>query len=259
MKLLSAAPVVAVTGVVDAGGAGGIRSQGQPTWTQSLTFDAWRVKSGPLMRTPLYVRRETSEQAMDRARDTIQPYSILSIQARLAIDPEKGRPVAQLERIVGTSKDAELREEARRLREPVYYKDKVLGKLTLDRLLDRFSARKNWNGSSIELSVQNAAPNDFERALGHMRLLFRQEKKWDRLARAYAASKLLRLYNEGWREERPVITAQVFGARLKPESLSVTPDGEFSIWYDDGGLFWDHAIAVTGNVSGRFKDADMAG
>lgn len=248
-----------VSGVVDAGGAGGGRSQGQPTWTQSLMFDVWRVKTGPLMRVPMLVRRETSEQVMNKAADSIKPYSVLDIHARLVINPENGRPVAQLERIVGTSKDAELRGEARRLQEPVYHKDKVLGTLTLDRLLDEYHATKRWNGSSIKFSVGGASSKDLDRALRHMRLLFGQAKKWDARARDFAASKLLRLYNDGWREERPIITAQAFCARLKPESLSVTPDGEFAIWYEDGGLFWDHAIVVTGNVSGRFKDAEMAG
>jgi hypothetical protein len=45
LRRLAAAPLVKVTGVVDAAGASGGRFQGEKLWTLLFSFDAWRVES----------------------------------------------------------------------------------------------------------------------------------------------------------------------------------------------------------------------
>ncbi len=42
-------------------------------------------------------------------------------------------------------------------------------------------------------------------------------------------------------------------------SISLSHDGEFEFWYDDGGLFWDHAIVISGDLKDGPTDATIAG
>jgi hypothetical protein len=46
---------------------------------------------------------------------------------------------------------------------------------------------------------------------------------------------------------------------MKLSSISVYPDGDFDLFFDDGDMFWGHSIIVTGNINGEFSSAEIAG
>ena len=35
--------------------------------------------------------------------------------------------------------------------------------------------------------------------------------------------------------------------------------GEYTLWFDDGDIFWGHSITVSGNIKSGFSDARMEG
>jgi hypothetical protein len=43
------------------------------------------------------------------------------------------------------------------------------------------------------------------------------------------------------------------------ESITVTPDGSFDFWHNDGDLFYGHSIQVSGNLSQGPTHADIPG
>ena len=47
--------------------------------------------------------------------------------------------------------------------------------------------------------------------------------------------------------------------RIGLSSVSVHEDGEFEFLYDDGDLFWGHAIQVDGNIQTGLSQASIAG
>ena len=46
---------------------------------------------------------------------------------------------------------------------------------------------------------------------------------------------------------------------MKLESVNAYPDGAFAFWYDDGDLFWGHAIQMTGNLKEGVTGVDTPG
>lgn len=78
----------------------------------------------------------------------------------------------------------------------------------------------------------------------------------DRIARvvlpratAFAAAELLHAHNESWREvdddaPSPVLGGTEFVARLTLDAVGVVRDGVVELWFDDGDLFWGHAVMV---------------
>lgn len=41
--------------------------------------------------------------------------------------------------------------------------------------------------------------------------------------------------------------------------LSVSPDGSITLCYNDGDMFWGHAVEVDASVSGEIADAHIVG
>jgi hypothetical protein len=70
--------------------------------------------------------------------------------------------------------------------------------------------------------------------------------------------KYLRLYNQTWRSDRPVLTRTAFLRQLAPSGLSVHPDGSATLWVDSADLFHDHAIEVRLNPRGIIKETGLA-
>ena len=92
------------------------------------------------------------------------------------------------------------------------------------------------------------------------------QEEWDRRVRSLAADKLLSLAND-WEadaagsEEREAeeITREDFISRMELDAVQVYEDGAFDFWFNDGDLFWGHAIHVTGSLETGPEDAQMEG
>ena len=81
----------------------------------------------------------------------------------------------------------------------------------------------------------------------------------DESARAFCASKLLRLKNETWLEDQEEpITRETFIETLELEGITAFSDGSFSLYFDENDIFWGHSIVVDveDNV---LIDANLAG
>lgn len=261
---LAKAPVLDVSGVVDASGVGGAMSQGDKLWTIIFTFEGWRIADGPLHTGKLELRRLGTEKALDRLQTTITPYTILKVRARVVEQDDTSE--ALLERVMGPqTRDAELRAIAKLLQLPATRKDKVFGKLTLDRRVNWYETKGKWNGKSVKLHLSldgddDASDRDLAKALRTAYALWRDQPKWTRRVMDYAVAKLLPLKNQNWLGdgERPV-SETAFRRRAKLESITAYPSGRFDFWHKDGDLFAGHAILVSGTLKSGPTDADIPG
>ena len=261
LKQLAGAPVVDVTGIPTESGVGAGLTQGEALWTLLFGFAVWRIAGGPLRTEELTVRRKVREKEIDKFDELIRPGVVTRIRARVVEDSVFGRPEGLLVKVLGPDgSDAELNAAADRLRQPVRIKDKTFGTLTLNRRVDWFEGRATWNGKKVGLSLSAREPADVERALQVARTLWRAQKTWGAKVAAYAARQLLSLKNDNWLEtgERP-LTAKRFRERMKLESITVSPDGSFEFWHDDGGLFFGHSIQISGSLAKGLYDADIPG
>jgi hypothetical protein len=96
--LAAAAPVIALSGVVDPRGAAGVKSQGEAAWT--LTFDlvAWRGPDGDVRSTRIVVRRQVTDEELRRLRAEIVPYAVVCLRARIVVDEADGTTAASWRR-----------------------------------------------------------------------------------------------------------------------------------------------------------------
>ena len=46
---------------------------------------------------------------------------------------------------------------------------------------------------------------------------------------------------------------------LTVESIGIGSDGTYTVFYDDGDLFWGHVIIVSGSLDGGPDDTTIAG
>ncbi|MBN2445109.1 MAG: DUF2262 domain-containing protein [Phycisphaerae bacterium] len=257
---LSKAPPAEIVGVVDALGAGGSLSQGDTLWTLRFRCVAWRVASGPLCERALNVLGRMTKDDLNAMKSVARPHAIIRFQARLD-ESCQAEPHALWVNSVGHAEDdVELNAFLAKYLEPVTLDDSVLGTFTLDRRFGCWTAEIDWLGAITSLRVEPRDESKPEHALRVAREFWESQTEWTRKTIDLAVAKLLNLKNEEWLAEAETpATAADFHQRLTLESLSVRPDGSFEFIYDDGNLFWGHAIVVKGTSTGGLSSATLAG
>jgi hypothetical protein len=254
----AASPIVEVLGVVSANGATGARGGQEELWSGSFTLDAWRVVGGKLQTVPMYVGRKMTQEELDRLRLEVRPYSVVRVKARIG-ENAFGGGSALLETYLGVdTSDAELNHHAEELQKPVTFDDPTFGTFTLDRSVDWFEAEVVWDGIPIRLTLSESA--EAQEALETARELWREQSEWSRRIREFAVQELLPLKNENWLNEDEVeLTPDDFTGCMKLTSISVSADGSFEFWHDDGDMFGGHAIKISGNLTDGPTRADIPG
>jgi hypothetical protein len=77
--------------------------------------------------------------------------------------------------------------------------------------------------------------------------------------RRYAASKLLSLYNDTWRDQdHGILDVSGFAQRLTSPSLTVYEEGKTLVYFEDGDMFGGHYIEVT-TQDGAPTNAEIVG
>lgn len=55
------------------------------------------------------------------------------------------------------------------------------------------------------------------------------------------------------------ITEETFAERITISELSIDPDGNITVYYNDDDMFWGHIIEIDAHISGKMRSADIAG
>lgn len=249
---------VLLEGVIAEGSGSG--SSRETCDVQMLTIAAYRVPGEPLQEAMLLVLLPVESGHL--FRDEFPPYSFWRLNVVRTIPAVRA---TRGDRAILLSwepceSDDELDAFASSMRAPKVFRSPLLGDLTLDRSIDRFEGSAEWNGEPIQVSVDPDETGSPETALKTADVLWSDQPGWKRRIEEFAVSQLLELFNDTWRdEEDSEHTAEQFVARMDLASVSLTPDGEFEFWYDDGDLFARHSIYVRGNLEEGPLDASIAG
>jgi len=145
----------------------------------------------------------------------------------------------------------------------------ALGDFELDRSLGWFSGRVRSGGVDVaaSLAIDDGSIEGSETcraALARLVELVGELPEADARWRAFAASKLTDLAGD-WQQddEDPTsvepITTRAFTQRIRLDDLTIAADGSVTSYYDDGDLFWGHAIIVEVAMDGTPTDAHIAG
>lgn len=132
----------------------------------------------------------------------------------------------------------------------------TLGELTYDENLNWWTAKTTWDGGEIAFRVDGGPASvaaDFDRGA---QILAALDPRSIKLA---AADELLDTHNDGWCDEGEEVDAETFITRMQVESVNVDADGGVVVYFDDGDLFWGHAIYVSLNEGLQVSGSGIAG
>lgn len=249
--------ILAVTG---ANGFGGGRSGDDKLWTASIGLTAWMEEGGEeIHREPVRLVTLADDTLLEYLRTRVPKDFILKIRVRQA--KEGGR--FQLIGLPEPGFDPDLKAILDEQKKPVSHYIEGLGTFTLNRTVNWFEANVDWLGAEIALNFDQE--EDMARCAQTAKALMAGQKDWDGRIRAYAAQQLLELAND-WAqdgveedEEPQAVTQEQFMQRMELESIQASEDGGFTFWFNDGDLFWGHAIRVSGDLTCGPTEAQMEG
>lgn len=220
-----------------------------------FTFAAWRRPGALLVKRNLTILRPVPPD--EDYSGSFPAYSIHRISVLLSTDGkravfEKSLPLREA--------DSELVALEDELRKPVVISTKTFGDLVLDHDLDWFEGIAEWNGESITVDFRADENGSIDNALKTAEQLWADQASWKRRVDELALDELLELKNGSWLEEgESALTPYEFLERMELESISISSAGEFEFWFNDGDLFWGHAILVSGTLEDGPTDASISG
>ena len=149
-------------------------------------------------------------------------------------------------------------------RKPISITDEGLGAFELEKDLQMFSGEINWLGETVSASLDIEVEDEstWSKSMGFLKSLSDNQREKDEEFRLFAAKELTELAND-WsqneEENAAGITESDFASRIRMESLGVTSDGDYTLYYFDDDMFFGHVIEITGSIDGGPESADIAG
>ena len=249
--------ILAVTG---AGGFGGSRTQENGPWLAVLELTAWKEEDSeePALREKTQLVALADDKLMDYLRRRVRGDSVFQIMVRPS---EDGKQFLMTE-LPQPEIDPEMKAILEEQKKPVSIWVPELGTFTLNRLVNWFEAEVEWLGQPARLDIDRE--EDWDACVEQAKALMADQKGWDEKVRSFAADQLLEQAND-WAqdaaegEEPEEITREQFMERLELDAVQISAGGRFEFWFNDGDLFWGHAIHVTGSLDQGPEMAQMEG
>ena len=251
--------ILAVTG---AGGFGGSRTQENGPWLAVLELTAWKEEDSeePAHREKAQLVAVADDRLMDYLRRRVRGDSVFQIMVRPSEDGKQFLMTELPQPEIAPEMKAILEEQ----KKPVSIWVPELGTFTLNRLVNWFEAEVEWLGQPARLDIDRE--EDWDACVERAKALMADQKGWDEKVRSFAADQLLEQANDwaqdaaGNEDEEPEeITREQFMERMELDAVQISADGRFEFWFNDGDLFWGHAIHVTGSLDQGPEMAQMEG
>jgi len=246
---------VVIEGVVSPSSQGGWSGENDGYKVHCFSFAAWRRPGEPIVKRDLTILRPVRPDG--DCWDDFPKHSIQRISVLLSTDGtravfEKALPV--------DSPDEGLQKIASELQKPVVFPTEQFGDLVLDRSVDWFEGETQWNGQTIRVTFLAVDDRVSDEDLKIAEALWSDQAGWKKRIDEYVVEELLDLKNDAWLDENESeLTAEQFLAAIELTSITISYDGEFEFWFDDGDLFWGHSIMVSGNLKDGPTDAGIHG
>lgn len=249
--------VLEIVGVVDDYGVTAGWSRGDFYHTATLKLLAWKQDFDNVVNNEIMVRWLIKEGEIKDIQEKLRPHSILKLRVK------KGRSgFALIEILKYSYEDAQLKEALGEYLKPVYYNHEKLGILILDKNLQCFNGEAKWENENCKISI-SVEDEPMEKGLETIYKLIDPLNQMKKKIKEFASKELLDLAND-WlddneNKEVDEITQEYFIGKISLDTVSISANGNFSIYFYDGDMFWGHCIIVHGNINGELNYAEMAG
>ena len=225
-----------------------------------LELTAWKEEDSeePAHREKTQLVALADDKLMDYLRRRVRGDSVFQIMVRPS---EDGKQFLMTE-LPQPEIDPEMKAILEEQKKPVSIWVPELGTFTLNRLVNWFEAEVEWLGQPARLDIDRE--EDWDACVEQAKALMADQKGWDEKVRSFAADQLLEQAND-WAqdaaegEEPEEITREQFMERLELDAIQISAGGRFEFWFNDGDLFWGHAIHVTGSLDQGPEMAQMEG
>ncbi|MCM1258238.1 MAG: DUF2262 domain-containing protein [Roseburia sp.] len=169
-----------------------------------------------------------------------------------------------VEESVSHPKLDKIREKATK---PVVIEDEQVGTFVLNRQDSLFYGAMEWMGRecTVLLDPDNEKENTAKKAFLHYKELHKDMETRYRQYCNYAAEELTDLANE-WLEDceddgktATPVTKEEFADRIRLKELSIAPEGDITLYFDDDDIFGGHSVIVEADINGEIFSADIIG
>jgi hypothetical protein len=251
-----------IIGVVQPPGPAGAKDGKEELWSLVFFVQPWRCEGGPLDSRELrLVQNGFSKDQLRVSMGSIKPYTVMRARIRL-FEPRRNSLLSAevLEVRNRNDPDAEFRALASGQQKPIVLAHPTFGQLTFDRGRGAFQATVALGGKPIEVSIRAAEEAPDAAVLAIAEHFWKHRSDWDHRLREFAATQLIELKNDTWlQENEKPLTEAGFIKKLTPNSIGFDLPDRFTIYYNDGDIFWGHAIEIRGSLSKGPHSANIAG
>ncbi|MEA3062602.1 MAG: hypothetical protein QOJ94_2383 [Sphingomonadales bacterium] len=249
-------PAATITGILKPGGVAASRGA-DPQWYLTLILLAWRDPTGRISRSKLFLQMPVEQGELD---DWMKRLPV-GAPLRIEVEPAAAdQPPRRMKAFVAVVDDPELVRVAEEIANPPPIVDPALGEFRYDATCERYAAQCRWGACAVELSIATGENGAFGDALAVARALWAEPDRWTEDLRRRLISELLPLKNDVWLEEGEApLSPDEFWHRAVLQGISVEDGGHFTFWFDDGDMFWRHAIEARGSLDEGVTEVMLAG
>lgn len=165
-----------------------------------------------------------------------------------------------LEDIICTNyKDNDLNIILEKYLKPIYYKDEELGDFELDKAINCFEKNMSWIDNNISILFEDINEELNKKSADIIKKIFANKKDIDKKLKEYISENMLEDANS-WNDDadKPHINKEEFKKLITLTSITIYED-IIIFYFDDGDIFWNHAIVVESDCHFNFTDAHIEG
>lgn len=245
--------ILAVTG---ASGFGGGKSEGDELFTVGAGLTAWMEEDSPEIQQGNFRLVTKADEALVGFLQQRLPRDFI---VKCKVRPHPDGNLFMLMGLPEPAFDPDLKAILDNQKKPITEEIAGLGTFTLNRSMGVLQREIDWLGYPVQLCMDRDA--DRAACAATASALLGDTEDWDAKARALCAEKLLDKANEYAAEtDAEALTPEEFIQGMEPESIDLSDDGSFQLWFNDGGyLLGGHLIRVSGTTAEGLTDAVMEG
>ncbi len=251
--------ILAITGPM---GFGAVQQEDTGLWEASIGLTAWMEEDSPeVHQEEMGLVALCDDTLRGYLRQRVPPDFIIKFRGRLSLDRKR----LLLVDLPQPAFDPDLKAILEEQKKPESTYVEGLGTFVLNRQVGWYEAELDWLDGKVRLDFDKGEAEAMQAAQDTARALLADAQSWDERVRTFAAEQLTDLANQ-WaqdgeeEDEAPEeITPEAFMERMELDAIQVDDQGGFTFWFEDGEMFWGHAIRVSGTLAGGPDDAQMEG
>lgn len=231
----------------------------RPGWETSFELQPWRLDGAPIdSRTLRVILGNLDRDTALSFLESSSTGSVVRFRIEHAPDPENPAPELFATAFDGTVMDPELSEFVVPALVFPPFEHARFGTFTKPNDYSNYAATMTWAGSEVSLQLDGAFA-DLPEAARHAEAMVDRAPLWQADMADRIHRDLFALWHDVWREDCPTLDKDAWLSRIRPTSVTIDPRGQFLAYFDDGDLFWNHTIEVSGSLLGGSTEASIVG